>query len=92
MNGRTVALFNVDGQLYATADACPHEGVSLGTGGDLEGEVVTCGYHFWSFNVRTGESADGMDERIESYPVMVSGNDILIQPPPPRPCQRGMEI
>ncbi len=88
VNGRAIALFNVEGEICATSDGCPHEGVSLGSGGDLEGPVVTCGYHFWSFDVRTGESVDGMDERLQRYRVRLEGDDIFVQAPATPPCVR----
>jgi 3-phenylpropionate/trans-cinnamate dioxygenase ferredoxin component len=40
--GKQLALFNVNGTVYATDDKCPHAGASLGWGGKLEGTVVTC--------------------------------------------------
>ena len=41
LDGKQIALFNIDGQIYATNDACPHAGASLGWG-KLEGKVVKC--------------------------------------------------
>ena len=52
VNGKAIALFNVDGQVFALDNACLHQGGPLGEG-MLEGEVVTCPWHFWEFNVRT---------------------------------------
>ena len=51
---RVVALFNVDGTLYALDGICPHQGGPLGKG-KLTGSVVTCPWHGWQFDVRTGE-------------------------------------
>ena len=51
---RIVALFNVDGTLYALDGICPHQGGPLGKG-RLEGAVVTCPWHGWQFDVRTGQ-------------------------------------
>ena len=39
--GRDVAVFNVDGSIYAIEDGCLHKGASLGTG-RLQGTIVTC--------------------------------------------------
>jgi len=86
VGGRSIALFNVAGTVYATADACPDQGYSLGSFGSLSGDVVTCGFHFWEFNVRTGESADGMEERVETFPVVVCDDGVYLAPPPPLPC------
>ena len=66
-----VAIFNVGGTFYAACDPCPHELVSLGSGGSFEGEVVTCGAHRWSFNVRTGECYEDDDPcfRLKQLPI-----------------------
>jgi len=49
-----VAIWNVAGTLYATAETCTHEEASL-TEGDLWGEVVECPLHGAQFDVRTGQ-------------------------------------
>ncbi len=51
---RMVALFNVDGQFYALDGVCPHQGGPLGQG-QLNGCIVTCPWHGWQFDVRTGQ-------------------------------------
>jgi nitrite reductase/ring-hydroxylating ferredoxin subunit len=51
---RVVALFNLDGALYALDGVCPHQGGPLGQG-MLEGCVVTCPWHGWQFDVRSGQ-------------------------------------
>ena len=53
-NAPDVALFNVDGDILALDNTCPHAGGPLGEG-TLEGEVVECPWHGWEFNVRTGQ-------------------------------------
>jgi nitrite reductase/ring-hydroxylating ferredoxin subunit len=52
--GRIVAIFNVDGQFYALDGVCPHQGGPLGKG-CLTGHVVTCPWHGWQFDVRSGQ-------------------------------------
>lgn len=49
-----VALWNVDGEFYATADTCTHEEASLSEG-DLWGDVIECPLHGAQFDVRTGK-------------------------------------
>jgi nitrite reductase (NADH) small subunit len=51
---QVIALFNVDGTLYALDGICPHQGGPLGKG-CLEGTLVTCPWHGWQFDVRTGQ-------------------------------------
>jgi len=65
----TVCIYNVGGTLFASGDACPHERVSLADGGDLDGELVTCGAHRWQFNVRTGECLEDPAFPLRQHPV-----------------------
>jgi nitrite reductase/ring-hydroxylating ferredoxin subunit len=70
---RFVALFNVGGAVHATDNVCPHAGGPLARGrrGGPCGEIVTCPWHGWRFNVRTGESPDLPGERVCTFPVRV---------------------
>jgi nitrite reductase/ring-hydroxylating ferredoxin subunit len=52
--GLTLAVFNVEGRIHVTDDACTHGPGSLSEG-YLEGEVIECNFHQGCFNVRTGE-------------------------------------
>jgi nitrite reductase/ring-hydroxylating ferredoxin subunit len=49
-----VVLYNVDGEIFASSDVCPHRGAPLSQG-DLDDGVVMCPLHAWEFDVRTGE-------------------------------------
>jgi nitrite reductase (NADH) small subunit len=77
VNGKAVALFNVGGKIYALDNTCLHQGGPLGEG-LLEGEVVTCPWHFWEFNVRTGEKLGEPSLKAAIYPVQVEGDDIKV--------------
>jgi 3-phenylpropionate/trans-cinnamate dioxygenase ferredoxin component len=69
IEGYSIAVFNVDGKLYAIDDSCPHQGSSLAMG-SLEGCVVTCRSHGMKVNVTAGQGP-GMDVRafpLESRP------------------------
>ena len=76
VHGRTVAIFNVDGRFYALDNECPHRGGPLGEG-DLEGCIVTCPWHAWQYDVRTGESITD-DLKVARYDVKVEGGDVLV--------------
>ena len=54
VEGRIVALFNVDGQLQAIDGICAHQGGPLAKG-KLTGSVVTCPWHGWQFDVTSGQ-------------------------------------
>jgi nitrite reductase (NADH) small subunit len=76
-NGKTIALFNVDGNIYALDNTCLHRGGPLGEG-TLNGDVVTCPWHLWEYNVRTGEKVSSPAMSVVTYPVQVEGNDIKV--------------
>ena len=77
-NGKAVALFNVDGTVYALDNTCLHRGGPLGEG-FLEGDVVACPWHMWEYNVRTGEKVGDPSLKVATYPVEVEGNDVKVQ-------------
>ncbi len=77
VNGKTIALYNVGGTIYATDNTCLHQGGPLGEG-MLEGDVVTCPWHMWQYNVRTGENLDDKSLKLATYPVHVEGNDVKV--------------
>jgi len=79
VNGRAIALFNVDGKLYAIHNSCPHEGGPLADG-RLKGYVVACPWHDLAFDIRNGQGTDGGGYCVGSYEVRVEGADILVGP------------
>lgn len=48
-----IALFKIEGEVFALCNACPHMGGPLGEG-DVENGVVTCPWHGWQFHVKDG--------------------------------------
>lgn len=74
---RALALCNVDGTLYAVDQACPHRGGPLGEG-DLEGPILTCPWHGWRWDVRTGASTNHPTLRLGCVPVSLEGGEIFV--------------
>jgi nitrite reductase/ring-hydroxylating ferredoxin subunit len=76
-----VCLAKVDGAVYAFTDNCTHISGPLNEG-ELDGEVLTCPWHGAQFNVRTGKVLRGPARQdIQTYPVRVEGNSILVSLP-----------
>ena len=74
-----VAIWNVDGDFFATADTCTHEEASLSEG-DLWGEVVECYLHGAQFDVRTGAVLSlPAVLPLATYPVKVEGEKIYVE-------------
>lgn len=77
INGCSIAIFNVDGAFFALDNACAHRGGPIGEG-ELEGEVVTCPWHSWEYNVRTGISITTPSASVKTYEVKVDGEDVTV--------------
>jgi NAD(P)H-dependent nitrite reductase small subunit len=77
VGGEEVALFNFNGEYYATSDMCPHRGASLAEG-FLDGGKVFCPLHCFDFNLKTGECATVPSLRIRTYEVKIAGEDIFV--------------
>lgn len=73
--GREVALYNVGGTFYATDNTCLHRGGPLGEG-FLEGNIVTCPWHGWTYDVTTGVCPVNPNVCVKTYPVKVEGTEI----------------
>ncbi len=75
---REVAIFNVEGTIYAMGGTCTHQGGPLGEG-DLDGTVVTCPWHGAQFDVTTGQVVGPPAAQNEpAYEVVVEGEDINV--------------
>ena len=77
VRGVAVALFNVNGSVFAMEDACLHAGVSLGAG-ELRGKIVRCRAHGWRYDVTTGRTVDVPEYGVTCYPVKVLDGAILV--------------
>lgn len=74
---RVVAVFNCEGTFYAIDGICPHQGGPLGEG-ELCGATVTCPWHGWQFDVRTGQHRTSASVRQPTLAVKVEGDEIWV--------------
>ena len=78
VDGTPIAIYNVEGEFFATCDTCSHEEASLAEGW-LDDDVVTCPSHGAEFSVRTGEALSlPATEPVATYPVRVEGDEIFV--------------
>jgi nitrite reductase/ring-hydroxylating ferredoxin subunit len=70
VEGRVLALFNLDGQVHCLDGICPHAGGPLARG-KFDGCLVTCPWHFWQFNVKCGTHSMTENIRQQTYEVEV---------------------
>lgn len=78
VGGKRIALFNDGGAYRAVADTCLHRGGPLGEG-SLEAGIVTCPWHHWRYDTKTGECVDRPGMRVAAYPVKVEGGDVFVE-------------
>lgn len=97
VEGRSICVFNQQGQFFALADRCPHEGGSLCRGARIglvqssepgvysysrRGELIKCPWHAWEFDIRTGQSwIDPRRIRVKSFDVNVEAGESLMKGP-----------
>jgi nitrite reductase/ring-hydroxylating ferredoxin subunit len=78
VRGERIAVANASGEFYAFSDECTHDGGPLSEG-ELEGDCVTCPWHFSRFNIRTGEIVDSpAEEVILVYEVKVEDGGVFV--------------
>ena len=77
VGGKKIALFNQNGKFYALADTCIHRGGPLGQG-HLEDGRVTCPWHAWEFDVKTGVCQTMEGAKQPSYPTKIDRSEILV--------------
>ncbi len=73
-----IALSVRNGAFYAISGACNHLGGPLGEG-TVEGDYVTCPWHFYKFHAETGLGEPGYEEDcVPAYAVRVEGGRVLV--------------
>jgi len=79
VDGRRIAVCNVDGAFYAIDDVCTHDGGALDQG-QLEGDQIECPRHGARFDVKTGRALTlPAVLPVKSYPVQVAGDEIRVE-------------
>lgn len=76
--GIAIALYSINGKFYAMDGTCSHVGGPLGEG-DLDGNVVSCPWHGWTFDVMTGNCLIRPGVKLATYEVKTEGDDILVK-------------
>ena len=78
--GRIFAVYNVDGEFRVIDGICAHAGGPLGKG-TLDGNIVTCPWHGWQYDVESGKNC--LTESIcqTSWPVEIENGHVTIELP-----------
>ena len=78
VDGRWVALFNVDGAYYAIDAICLHRGGPLADG-TLSRCIVTCPWHGWQFDVATGALVQDPGVGVSRHETRIVGDEIQVK-------------
>jgi naphthalene 1,2-dioxygenase ferredoxin component len=77
--GHSIALYDVDGNLFATDNICTHAYACLSDGW-LDGEVIECPLHAARFDIRSGKVLDPpATEDLKTYPVRIVDDEIQVR-------------
>ncbi len=80
VEGRSIALFRVKDSYFALANVCLHRGGPLGEG-NLSGSIVTCPWHGWKFDVRTGSFTVIPTLKVTTYRVLEQDGSLMVEIP-----------
>ena len=78
VQGKEIALYEVQGELYATDNLCTHGAARL-SDGFLEGREIECPFHQGRFDVCTGKAlCEPLTENIRVYPVRIENKRVFV--------------
>lgn len=81
LGGTSVALFLLEGQVYATSNICTHE-YALLSDGFVEDGAVECPLHQARFDIVTGRALCApADKPIPVYATKMEGDEVLVELP-----------
>lgn len=81
VQGRPIALSYVDGKFGAVLGVCTHVGGPLGKG-KLDGDYITCPWHYWQFHRITGSARPGFEDKVPQYDLKTENGHLFINVTP----------
>lgn len=81
VGGYDVAVFNLGDEFRAYENACPHQGGPIGEG-IVDGATVTCPWHAWCFDLRSGKLTLGDFAQLRSFAVRADAEGIYVASEP----------
>jgi len=78
IHGTLVAVYRIDGELFAIDQACTHEDGPLGEAQDIEGTIISCPYHDWRFDLRDGSCLTNPKRPVACYDVREEKGWVLV--------------
>ena len=81
IKGKEIAVLNDNGKFFAIENTCAHMQGPLGEGACENGKV-TCPWHSWTYDLKTGKNTFNQNIKLNVYETKVQGNDILVNTEP----------
>jgi nitrite reductase/ring-hydroxylating ferredoxin subunit len=78
VSGRHVALFRIGDEFHAIDNMCLHRGGPL-CEGDIDNGVVTCPWHGWSYELKTGTMVQDPRVGVSRHEVRLRGDDVEVK-------------
>ncbi len=78
VDGKPIAVFEVAGDLHGIDAVCPHEGGPLEQG-VVEGGCVTCPWHQYRFNLKTGVCVTEPAFKVATYPMEKRDGNLVVK-------------
>lgn len=92
IDGREIAVFNIDGSFHAVLNFCTHQAgpvceglvhgiLDIDTAGELfytDDEYLSCPWHGWTFDIETGDHTGGTDHRLVKYDTVVRDGEVYV--------------
>lgn len=94
VRGKEIAVFCIDGEYYGVLNYCVHQAGPLCEGrvtydtkigedgwswvSDREGEIISCPWHAWKFDIKDGDCIDDDQYSVPTYDVEVENSEIYV--------------
>jgi nitrite reductase/ring-hydroxylating ferredoxin subunit len=95
VEGQEIGVFRIDGEYFALPNFCPHQAGPLCQGAvtgrmvvgddgwewryEQNGEIVTCPWHGWKFDIKTGENVKDDRYTVPTYDVSIDDGAIYVE-------------
>ena len=76
--GKSIALYRVEGEVFATDNLCTHGNARL-CDGFLEGHEIECPLHQGKFDIRNGKAMCApLTEDVKTYPIKIEDDRVFV--------------
>ncbi len=75
---KDLAVFKLNGEIYAVGNICPHQKTASIYEGEIEDDCVVCPYHAWKFNLENGKKPDG-NNGLKTYNIKIERDFVFVE-------------